>query len=468
MTPLAAVLALAVTIASDRPVVVGSKNFVESTVLAERMAEALERAGIPVVRKFDLGGTLLCFDALRTGAIDVYPEYSGTALVAILGEDPPRDPVLALARARRLLRERHHLAWLEPFGFENGYAIAVRRDLAERLHLKTLSDLARAKPSLRLGASEEFVRRADGLARLRAYGLSFEDVRAMSHDLALRALAAGEVDAIDAYATDPELSRGDLVALEDDRRVFPAYHAAPLAREDLFRRWPRAREVLDDLGGTLDQDAMRGLNARAFTDEPRESRSATILARTAEHLALAGAAVLLSCALAIPAGLLLARRPRASELVLAGLGVVETIPSLALLGLLVPLVGIGPTPALVALVLYGLLPVTSGTVVGLRGVDASVREASLAAGLGRAQLLRWVELPLALPSILAGVRTCAVLAIGTATLAAFIGGGGLGEPIFAGIKLGRASLVLEGAVPAALLAVLVDAALAALGRRSAP
>ena len=230
--------------ASERPVLaVGSKNFVESTVLAEILAQVLEaRAGAVVDRRFDLGGTLLCFDALRTNELSVYPEYTGTGLVAILGEAPPRQPLEAFLRARRGFAERYGLEWLDPFGFENTYALALRSEDAARLGLRTLSDLARVSSGLRLGASAEFLRRPDGLAALEStYGLHFADVRGLSHELAYRALEERQIDVLDAYTTDPELARARARVLEDDRRAFPPYDAAPLARADVLETLaPRA------------------------------------------------------------------------------------------------------------------------------------------------------------------------------------------------------------------------------------
>jgi osmoprotectant transport system permease protein len=480
-------------------VVVGSKNFTESTLQAEIFAVALEeRAGVRVERRLDLGGTLICFSALEAGALDVYPEYTGTGAVAVLGAVPPRDPLEAWLQVRRAFAERFALAWLPPLGCENTYALAVRAELARRLGLRTISDLALHAGDLSLAASAEFLAREDGLPGLgHAYGLAFGRVVGMSHELAYEAIREAKVDVVDAYTTDPEVARDGLVLLEDDRRFFPPYHAAPLARAALLERLPRVRATLEALPGHLTTEKMRALNARVLAgEEPRAvARSfleaegllgesdrrtprvapaptgavARDLARwLGQHVLLSGLALLAAASVAIPAGIALARRERLSALVLGALGVLQTIPSLALLGLLLPLLGIGFLPALAALFLYALLPIARGTVVGLRAVDPVLLEAATGLGLTRGQLLRFVELPLALESILGGVRTSAVIAVGTATLAAFIGAGGLGEPIFAGLKLARTDLILEGAIPAALLAVLVDLGLGRLERRLRP
>jgi osmoprotectant transport system permease protein len=458
-----------------------------------------ERASATVDRRFDLGGTLLCFEALRAGEISVYPEYTGTGLAAILEEDPPREPLAAWLRVRRRFAEAFDLVWLEPFGFENTYALAVRPEDARRLGLRTLSDLARRSKDLALGASAEFLRRPDGLAAVEErYGLAFGDVRSLSHELAYEALAERRIDVIDAYTTDAELARWGAVCLEDDRRAFPPYHAAPLARRDLLDRWPRVRTALESVAGKIDADSMRLANAAVLAGEspstvarrfleregllgPRPpgepvaargswkrflARESVDLARwTLEHLVLSGLAVVAAIAAGVPSGIWVARRPRAASALLSLLGVIETIPSLALLGLLLPVLGIGFAPAVVALFLYALLPIVRGTVVGLRSIDPLVLETADGLGLTAGQRLRAIELPLAFEGILAGVRTSAVIAVGTATLAAFIGAGGLGEPIFTGLKLARTSLILEGAIPAAVLALAVDGGLAWIERR---
>jgi osmoprotectant transport system permease protein len=481
----AALLALALVAPSaGRPVVVGSKNFVESEVLAELLALSLEDRGIPVARRLDLGGTLICLEALESGAIDVYPEYTGTGLVAVLGEEAPRDGLASFLQVKKDFAGRG-LVWLDPFGFEDTYAVAVSRSLGVR----TLSELAARAPRLTLAASEEFLGRPDGLALLgERYGMSFRSVKVMNHELAYLAVGRGAVDALDVYTTDPELASGDLVCLEDDRHAFPPYHAAPLARSAVLDQ-PGVRAALESLEGALDATTIRELNARVRGGERARDVARAFLARrnatpirakrgsraaetareiarwTGQHLVLSASALLVAALLGVPLGILAFRRPRLGGGLLATLGVIETIPSLALLGLLLPLLGIGAFPAIVALLLYALLPIVRGTTTGLATVDGFIVESATAIGLTSSQRLRLVELPLALGSIAAGIRTSAVIVVGTATLAAFIGAGGLGEPIFGGVKLARPSLVLEGAIPAALLALATDAALGLLERR---
>ncbi|HZU96737.1 MAG TPA: glycine betaine ABC transporter substrate-binding protein [Planctomycetota bacterium] len=470
----------------EKPVVVGSKDFIESNVLAEVMAAALEAHGVKVERRLDLGGTLICLEALRSGAIDVYPEYTGTGLVAVLDEPAPHDGLAALLVVRRRFAERFGLAWLDPFGFENTYVIAVRRPTAASLRLAKVSDLVAHAPSLTIAVSEEFLRRPDGLPALEErYGLAFGGVRAMSHELAYTAIARGKIDALDAYATDPELADLDLVPLEDDRRAFPPYHAAPVVRPEILER-PEVRAALQSLVGTIDAETMRDMNREVRHGASPRDVARRFLARrsgapppvpvavspageigrwTTRHVLLSGSALLAASLVGVLLGVVASRRPRLEATLLATLGAVETIPSLALLGLLLPLLGIGATPALAALFLYALLPIVRGTTTGLHSVDGAALDAATAMGLTPFQRLRLVELPLSVPSIAGGIRTSAVIVIGTATLAAFVGAGGLGEPIFSGVKLARPSLVLEGAIPAALLALGVDGGLALVERR---
>jgi osmoprotectant transport system permease protein len=363
-------------------------------------------------------------------------------------------------------------------GFEDKYAVGVRREVAQRLGLSRISDLSR-HPELRIGFTNEFMDRADGWPALRdRYGLPQRDVRGLDHDLAYRAVADGAVDATDVYTTDPEIRRLGLVLLEDDRHVFPDYHAVLVYRADLADRVPAALEAARRLEGRITAEAMTTMNARAqlerappevvaasfleatFGIAPRvavESAPARVLRRTLEHLGLVAAALAGAIVVAIPLGVVSARRPRLGRVVLGVAGVVQTIPSLALLVFMIPLLGIGAGPAIAALFLYGLLPIVRNTHAGLTGIAPEVRESAEALGLPAGARLRLVELPLASPSILAGVKTSAVITVGTATLGALVGAGGYGQPILAGIRLASVPLILEGAVPAAALALVVEA-----------
>lgn len=458
---------------------VGSKAFTESIVLAELATQLARSAGEEAVHRRALGGTRVLWEALLRGDVDVYPDYTGTLARELLAGD-----ALAGPDALRTALAARGVALTGALGFEDGYAVGVRREVAERLGLARLSDLAR-HPGLRLGFTNEFMDRADGWPALRARYRLPHRPRGLEHDLAYGALRAGALDGTDVYTTDPELRRLDLVLLEDDRHAFPAYDAVLVYRADLARRAPGALAALRRLEGRIPAERMIALNARAQLDRrpPEEvaaaflaetfgagdppaveGTAARILARTREHLALVAAALLAAIACALPLGVAAARRPAAGRVVLGIAGVAQTVPALALLVLMIPLLGIGTAPAVAALFLYALLPIVRNVHAGLAGLAPELRDAARALGLPpRARLWR-VELPLAAPAILAGVRTAAVITVGGATLGALVGAGGYGQPILSGVRLASLPLILEGAIPAALLALAVDGAFGLLER----
>ncbi len=479
-------------------VVVGAKKFTEGAILAELMAQVLEiHAGARVERRFNLAGTQVCFDALRAGDIDAYAEYTGTGLRDILHDTSESgSPATVYARVSEAFRDRFELTWLAPFGFNNTYVLIMRRRDADALGIRAISDLAGHR--LRYGVSHEFLQRPDGMRGLRhAYRLDEASTVGIEHDLAYQALAEGAIDVSDGYSTDAKIAGRDLVALRDDRGFFPPYEAAPVVRLDLLTRVPRADAALRLLAGRIDDATMRHLNyrveqerfspAQVASDFLRESglstvqvegearstsflgllwqRRAITLALAGQHLVLTGVAVVAACLLGIPLGIAASRRPRLASSALAIAGVLQTIPSIALLAFMLPLFGIGTAPAIVALFLYGLLPILRNTVTGLRAVDPQLIEVGLGLGMLPRQLLWRVELPLASPVILAGIRTATVISVGTATLAAFIGAGGLGEPIVTGLTVTDTNLVLTGALPAALLAIAIDALLGVAEKR---
>ena len=485
---------------ASRPVIIASKPFGESYLLAEMFAQLLEARGVRVDRRPGFGATELAFRALARGDIDVYPEYTGTGLLVLLGEKPMGDANAVYARVASELARRYPVRWLPPLGFENTYAIAVRRSMGDSLGLRTISDLSRAAPRLRAGLTPDFIGRADGLPGLAgAYGIRFRDVRALLPAVKYRALDAREVDVVDGYSTDGLIARYDLRILEDDRHFFPPYEAAALTNASLATRVPTAIVALTELSGRVDVERMRRLNRRVEVDGvpiPDVARDAladlrlvtrdtfvirggparatlwrylvserrTLARLTARHVELVALSLALAVLLAVPLGLVLERRSRRAEPVIRAVGVLQTLPGIALLAFMIPLLGIGFAPALAALVLYSLYPIVRNTYTGVRDADAGAVDAARALGMTDAQILRQVRLPLAAPVIMAGIRTAAVIDVGTATLAAFIGAGGLGEPIVSGLALSDTRMILAGAIPAALLAVLVDALLGAVER----
>ena len=460
------------------PVVVGSKVFTESVILGEMMTALLESEGVPATHRRELGGTRVLWNGLQAGDVDVYAEYTGTILREILADEPAADE----SRLETLLAE-HGVGVAARLGFNNTYVLGMREADARARGIARISDL-RAHPELRFGLSSEFVARADGWPGLRAaYRLPQPDPRGMQHDLAYRGLANKSIDVIDLYSTDAEIEYYDLQRLEDDLGFFPRYDAVVLYRLGLRAD---AVAVLRRLEGVLDEDAMARLNAavkierrpaptvaaaflreRLMTDVRvhEESRLRRFVDRSLEHFWLVGLSLGAAILIAIPLGVLAYLRPRLGEVVLAVTSIVQTIPALALLVFLIPWLGIGAKPAIAALFLFSLLPIVRNTHAGLRNLPGDVRESAIALGLPTAARLRLVELPLAAPSILAGIKTAAVINVGTATLGALIGAGGYGEPILTGIRLDDMRLILEGAVPAAILALLVQGAFELAERR---
>ena len=463
------------------PLVVGSKRFTESYILGEIVTQTLQAAGTPAVHRPGLGNTGILEQALASGAVDVYPEYTGTIVRELLKRDGNPD----LAELNRWLAPRGLKAAV-PLGFNNTYALAVRESVAARLGLQRISDLARLPPdALRMGLSHEFQARADGWPALqRAYALPQPAGAALDHGLAYAAVKAAQVDLIDVYSTDAQVGRYGLRVLQDDRAFFPRYDAVLLMRAGVDAA------ALQALAGRIDERTMVTLNAQveldglSFAEVARRFlaggvATATVrpgfaarlfapdLARlTLQHLGLVLGSLALAVAVGVPLGIWAWRRPRLAGWVLGAVGLLQTIPSLALLAFLIALVGaIGTLPALLALFLYALLPIVRNTHAGLMAVPAGLSVAACALGLTPRQVLWAVQLPLARPLLFAGAKTAAVINVGTATMAAFIGAGGLGERIVAGLAVNDTQAMLAGAVPAALLALAVQWVFDAAERR---
>jgi len=459
--------------ANAEPLKVGSKRFTESYILGE----ILIRAAGDAEHRPGLGNTGIVFAALKAGSIDLYPEYTGTIAKEILRLEGHA----TLADLNRALAPQGFGAGV-PLGFHNGYALAMRAERAEALAIRTLSDLAR-HPDLRLGLSQEFIGRTDGWPGLKsAYRLPFATPQGLDHGLAYEALAAGRIDVMDIYTTDAKIDRYKLVALEDDRKYFPRYDAVLLYRLDVPKRFPEAWAKLQKLEGRISEQTMIRLNASAELDKKTFAEAAALFEGvgsavpssrsflnvlfgpdfwrlTSQHLLLVFVSLAGSIVIAVPLGILAAKVKGATQVVLGAVGVIQTIPSLALFAFLIALMGaIGTAPALVALFLYALLPIVRNTYTGLEAVTKGMRQASLALGLRPGERLRLIELPLALPSILAGIKTSAIINVGTATIAAFVGAGGYGERIVSGLALNDNAMLLAGAVPAAALALLVQGA----------
>lgn len=470
-TILAAIAVVAFLAAAQaEPLLIGSKKFTESYVLAEIAKRSLESAAVGVEHRPGMGGTIILWEALRTGQIGAYPEYTGTIAEEIL-----KNSGLS-ADAMRGELAKAGVGISNELGFNNTYALVMRREAAERLAIRKVSDL-RHHPELRFGVTHEFLDRRDGWAPLaQRYGLTVSDLKAIDHGLGYEALRHGSIDVKDAYSTDAKIAENELLALEDDLRFFPQYKAVFLYRLSLP---PVAIAALQKLSGAIDESQMIRLNAEAertkdyaraadlfFTKsedavgvQPQSVHLAQKLRRwIGRHLQLVGISLALSIMIGIPLGIAASRRGALAHAILAVTGAVQTIPSLALLALLVPVpfFGISARTAIAALFLYGLLPIVRNTASGLQDIAQPIRESAIALGLAPRARLWQIYLPLASRSILAGVKTSAVINVGTATLAALIGAGGLGEPIISGLNLNDHATILQGAIPAAVLALLVQ------------
>jgi osmoprotectant transport system permease protein len=483
MTP--AVCALSAVIIQSavaaQPVQVGSKKFTESYVLGEIAKRTLSNAGISAEHRQGMGGTIILWQALRGGQIDAYPEYTGTIVQEILKRSDPVHDDFVTDELRKM-----GVGLTTPLGFKNPYALVIRRDRANALGIRAISDLQK-HPELKFGFTHEFLDRQDGWQSMAvAYRLRPQNVVGIDHALGYDALRNGQIDVKDAYSTDAKIAQYDLAVLEDDQKFFPRYDAVFLYRLSLDEK---AIAALRGLEGKIDEATMTRLNAEAertkdyaqaasllFDSNPASSANLTAfngqisrslfgesfahkLARwTARHLELAGFSLLLSIIVGVPLGIWASRGGAIGHVILGFAGVVQTIPSLALLALLVPLpfFGISVRTAITALFLYGLLPIVRNTATGLQDIPRALRESAIALGLSSRARLWQIYLPMASRSILAGIKTSAVINIGTATLAALIGAGGLGEPILSGLNLNDHATILQGAVPAAILALLVQ------------
>ena len=451
---------------------IGSKKFTESVILGELLVHLAESVGAQAEHRQEMGGTRILWTALLNGDIDIYPEYTGTITQEILAGEG----IAGWDQIQRALAERN-LGVSAPLGFNNTYAIGIKETLAQKMQIYKISDLVR-HPELRFGFGNEFMERGDGWPGLRdRYGLQQGDVRGLDHDLAYRGLESGDVDAMDMYSTDAEIKYYNLRALDDDMGYFPEYMVLLVYSKDLVAYAPRALSAMRKLESSINEAEMIAMNARAKLDKvpatqvaadflrihfglgvqiQHQGLIARLWQRTGEHLLLVGLSLLAAIFIAVPLGVVASRQPRLGQVLLGVVGVVQTIPALALLVLMIPFSGIGMPSALAALFLYSLLPIVRNTYTGLRDIPLPLLESAEALGLPSRARLRLVELPLAGRSILAGIKTAAVINVGFATLGALIAAGGYGQPILTGIRLADTGLILEGAIPAAVMALIVQ------------
>lgn len=474
-------LLLVVLPGSSKPrgIRVGSKQFPESGILAEMLTQMIRAAGEDATH-LSVGGTTVVYDALKRGEVDVYPEYTGTLVKEVFAN---REGASQESLPRLLADDDILIS--KPLGFNNSYALAVRREMAERLSLVSIKDLA-SHPNLRIGFSNEFIDRDDGWKNLRKrYGLPHQEVAGMEHSVAYRQIEAKSIDVMDVYTTDAQLAKLDLVLLADNLQYFPRYDAVVLFRSDLQERFPGLVEKLSQLEAAISPEVIIELNAKVASRDVSEAQAAAeflqeklaiemlvedpslatqVWKRTLEHCDLVRRSLIPAIFVAIPLGIFAAKFPKVGQLVLGAVGVIQTIPALALLVLLIAPVaylnldtlGAGSVTAVLALFLYSLLPIVRNTATGISSIAPEYGESATALGLSPRFRLLNIELPLASPSILAGIKTAAVLNVGFATLGALVGARGYGQPILTGIRLNDTGLIMQGAVPAACLAILLQ------------
>lgn len=459
-------------------IILGSKKFTESYVLAELGKHVIEERGLAVDHRQGMGGTIILWEALRQGAVAAYPDYTGTIQQEIL-----KTPGTMSLSALRDELAKYGVGVTEHLGFNNTYAFVLKRDRAAALHLRTISEIT-VHPDLIFGLTHEFLGRQDGWKPLCVrLGSTPINVRGIDHSLGYVALQNGAIDLKDAYSTDAKIAKYDLVTLKDDLNFFPQYQAVFLYRLDAP---PAMIRALRSLEGSLDEPTMIHLNAIAEQNSDYASAASLYftenhgiaplksedhfwwnLARwTLQHLVLVAISLFAAIIVGLPLGILASRPGWFGHAILLGTGLIQTIPSLALLALLVavPCLGISSLTAIVALSLYGLLPIVRNTAAGIQSIPTSLRESAAILGLSTRTQLWKIYLPMSSPAILAGIKTSAIINIGTATLAALIGAGGLGEPIISGLNLNDHATILQGAVPAALLAILMQILFSALDR----
>jgi osmoprotectant transport system permease protein len=451
---------------------IGSKKFTESVILGEISTGLIGTVHQPVVHLRELGGTRVLWNALVREEIHLYPEYTGTIIQEILAssESLTEDNLPEILSTYNVIMSK-------PLGFNNTYALGMNARLAEQLSIEKISDL-KNHPELRFGFTNEFMDRQDGWRNLQKYySLPQKEVRGLDHDLAYRGLSANSIDVIDLYSTDAEIDYYQLKVLKDDLNFFEKYYAVILYRKELQKRAPEIVQRLILLEGSISASDMREMNKKVKIEGLSENevavqlinkkfkfkiehRNDTLINRfirnTVDHLILVGISLLSAILIAIPLGIIAYRHQKFGKVILGGVGIIQTIPSLALLVFMIPLLGIGTQPAILALFLYSLLPIVRNTHSGLISIPETITESARALGLPNYTQLLKIQLPLASQSILAGIKTSAVINVGTATLGALIGAGGYGQPILTGIRLDNIGLILEGAIPAALLALLVQ------------
>ena len=458
-------------------ITIGSKKFSESVVLGEITAHLLQKNAVTVEHKQRMGGTIIVWEALKNGDIDLYPDYTGTIRQAILKSETD----LTFEQMQKKL-STYGVSMTGKLGFNNTYAIAMKQDKASNLGIQRISDL-KNHPSLTAGLTHEFLNRQDGWKSLsKHYNLQMENVKGMAHELAYVALRNDDIDLMDAYSTDAKLLEFELTVLIDDLEFFPKYDAVFLYRNDIDSK---SINIIKTLEETIDEKLMMQLNQKAekekdytvaaslyfsqiksaLTQEPPSNSmltptSASFTSKVAkfafQHLKLVLLTMIFAVLIGVPLGIIASQPGIFSQLILGITGIIYTIPSLCLFALFIPFLGISEKNAITALVLYALLPIVHNTATGLQTISVQLRESAAAIGLKPSAQLTKIFLPMASRTILSGIKTSGIMTVALGTIAAFIGVGGLGEPILSGIDLNAPEIyILQGAIPVALLALLI-------------
>lgn len=484
---------------------IGSRDFPESVLVAEILSTSIEKfTDYKVDRKFHLGGVKVCLAAMQSNNLDIYPDYTGSLIHNVLGEHDRNQYLVNYIKMA--LNEKYDFSITESLGFENSFVLAVRKSFAKKYNLETLSDLASLLSSnkelaqnIRVAFKHSFLKRPDGYKMLQdIYAFDFQKLMALEYNIAYQNLKENRIDVIDAFSTDSRLKDPELTALKDDRNALIPYSSVYVYRNKLKQNFPEIMKIQKLLDESLTNEKMLELNSRIEAGEPYKQVAESFIAELEhepgfldlsddaslsfwqkrlkqdlpllakaflQHLRLAAVASLLASFIGIFIGIFISYRKKLAKLVLGFISVTQTIPSLALLALLIPFVGLGFYPAVIALFIYALLPVIQNTYTGITTIPYKYIELANAIALKESQILFRVKLPMALSFILAGVRTSIVICIGTATLATFVGAGGLGDLIKAGIDLNSNYMIALGAVPAALLALSVSITLTKFERR---
>lgn len=463
------------SIAENKKLTTGSKPFLESNLLAEIATLKLKQRNFKVEHKKSMGGTSILWRALEKGDLDFYPEYTGTVQEVILGSKKP----LSILEMRQQLKTQR-IGISNSLGFENSYALAINPSRAKELSINKISDLKK-NTKLKFAFTHEFANRKDGWQGLKeVYGLSQKEFQTIEHSLAFSTINSQIVDVIDVNTTDPQIKKLDLLILKDDKNFFPKYEAVFLCRLDLPIT---VIEGLKELEGQIKQSKIMELNsiagqtkstriaARSFlglSQRKKENLLNNLWHWSCQHLLLVCISLGLAIIAGIPLGILANSNKFLADFIIGFAGIIQTIPSLALLALFVPILGINFATAILALFLYSLLPIIKNTFIALESIPLSIKESASALGLSYYSQLIRIFLPLSSKTIIAGIRTSAVINIGTATLATLIGQGGLGEPIMSGLYTNDNSLIIQGALSASLMALVAQVIFGALEKTLVP